>query len=143
MTYKKILSRQKKEKVLLLENLEKYPIIQIACEKTWISRATYYRWIEEDSEFWNKVEIAIQNWRNLVNDIAESNLISLVKEKHPWAIYYRLNNNHLRYSYKNNIQNVIIQTSKQEKKQIQNILSKLNTNEYEEANKKRNGVNDK
>lgn len=138
MATKKILSKQS----LLLENLEKYPIIQVACEKIWIARSTYYRWIE-DSEFWNKAVIAIQNWRNLVNDIAESNLISLVKEKHPWAIYYWLNNNHLRYSYKNNIQNVIIQTSKQEKKQIQNILSKLNTNEYEEANKKRNGVNDK
>lgn len=139
MTTKKILSKQS----LLLENLEKYPIIQVACEKTWIARSTYYRWIEKNAEFQNIANKALQNWKLLVNDIAEANLISLVRGWNYSSIIFWLNNNHPNYSNKNLVQNIILQTTQIEKKQIQNILSKLNTNEYEEANKKRNGVNDK
>ena len=46
-TSNKILKRQKKEKLLLIEQLSKYPVVQVACEKTGVSRATYYRWREK------------------------------------------------------------------------------------------------
>ena len=67
-----IIWRQKQEKKLLLEQLEKTPIIQIVCEKTWISRATYYRWIKEDKEFAKNSRESLLKWISIMNDLAES-----------------------------------------------------------------------
>ena len=39
------------EKMLILEQLKKTPIVQIACEKVGVGRSTYYRWKKEDSKF--------------------------------------------------------------------------------------------
>ena len=46
-----IASRIQEEKKLLLEHLEKTPIVQIACEKSGVGRSTYYRWLEQDKKF--------------------------------------------------------------------------------------------
>lgn len=51
MPSSKVTSRIKQQKALLLEHLEKTPIIQIACEKSGIGRSTYYRWIDQDKKF--------------------------------------------------------------------------------------------
>ena len=40
--------RQSKNKEQLLEILKKTPIVQIACEKAGVGRATYYRWRKDD-----------------------------------------------------------------------------------------------
>ena len=42
-----VVARQMHNKTIILEQLQKAPIVQIACEKTGISRATYYRWRKE------------------------------------------------------------------------------------------------
>lgn len=47
----KTAERQSGEKKILVEQLEKTPVVQIACEKSGVGRSTYYRWIKEDSEF--------------------------------------------------------------------------------------------
>jgi hypothetical protein len=41
--------------------LEKVPIIQVACEKTGISRNSVYRWKREDKSFAKKMDEAIAN----------------------------------------------------------------------------------
>ena len=43
--------KTKKDKELILEQLRKTPIVQVACEKTGIARATYYRWRKKDKRF--------------------------------------------------------------------------------------------
>jgi hypothetical protein len=78
-----IANRQAKNKDKLLEQLSKTPIVQIACEKTNVSRATYYRWRQEDSEFAEKADKAIGYGNLIMNDVAESQLLSLIKDKHP------------------------------------------------------------
>nr|MCW1949131.1 hypothetical protein [Candidatus Shapirobacteria bacterium] len=56
------------EKQLLLDQLKKTPIIQIACEKTGIGRSTYYHWIAKDPEFKKQSEKAVRKGTLLVND---------------------------------------------------------------------------
>lgn len=89
-----ITKRQIKEKESLIQQLKKLPIIQIACEKTGIGRTTYYRWKKEDTDFAFRSDEAIQTGRNLINDLAESQLLSEIKEKNMTAIIFWLKHNH-------------------------------------------------
>jgi len=87
-----------KNKQLLIEQLRKTPIVLVACEKTCISRATFYRWFKEDEKFKELAQEALDEGKKLVNDVAESQLISLVKDKNFPAISYWLKHNHPNYS---------------------------------------------
>ncbi len=87
-----------KNKQLLIEQLRKTPIVLVACEKTGISRATFYRWFKEDEKFKELAQEALDEGKKLVNDVAESQLISLVKDKNFPAISYWLKHNHPNYS---------------------------------------------
>ena len=82
---------------LFLEQLKKTPIVQIACEKLGIGRATFYRWKEEDVEFSKQVDAAIFDGRLMVNDLAESQLIGAVKDRDMRAIIYWLRHHHVDY----------------------------------------------
>lgn len=92
--------RKQKQKVALLEQLKKTPIIQIACEKTGVSRATFYRWKSDDKEFSEAVEVALREGSELVNDMAESQLMAAIKDRNFNAIAFWLRNNHPKYSAK-------------------------------------------
>ena len=50
-----------------------------ACAKVGISRQTFYRWQKEDTEFKEKTLEAIQVGTEFINDIAKSNIISLIQ----------------------------------------------------------------
>lgn len=89
-----ITKRQVKEKGALIDQLKKLPIVQIACEKTGVGRTTYYRWKKEDPDFAFDSEEAIQTGRSLINDMAESQLLSEIKEKNMTAIIFWLKHNH-------------------------------------------------
>ncbi len=89
-----------KSKLDVLEHLSSTPIVQVACQKAGVSRATYYRWRNEDSKFQEKSDLALKEGVSLINDMAESQLLSLIREKHPTSIYYWLNHRHPEYSDK-------------------------------------------
>jgi ABC-type Fe3+ transport system substrate-binding protein len=89
-----------KIKELLIEQLKKTPIIQVACEKTGVGRATYYRWKKEDEEFSTKADEALSEGSSLVNDIAESQLMSAIKDKNLTAIIFWLKHHHPAYATK-------------------------------------------
>ena len=89
-----------KNKELLLEQLKKTPIIQVACEKSGIGRATFYRWKKEDEEFSLKSDEALTEGSALVNDIAESQLMSAIKDKNLTAIIFWLKHHHRDYATK-------------------------------------------
>lgn len=92
--------RQAKEKVLLLEQFRKTPIVQIACEKLGIGRATYYRWRKEDPDFAKEADIAIEEGNKLINDMAESQLLSAIRDKNMTAIIFWLKSHHPSYATK-------------------------------------------
>ena len=87
-------------KNMLLEQLRKTPIVQIACENLDISRATFYRWKSEDEEFATLVDQAVSEGRSLINDVAESQLIGAVKDRNLAAIMYWLKHHHGDYKTK-------------------------------------------
>ncbi|MEA2020779.1 MAG: phBC6A51 family helix-turn-helix protein [Patescibacteria group bacterium] len=87
-----------KNKKLLLEQLKKTPIIQVATEKVGISRATYYRWRKEDKNFAEEAEEAKREGIQLVNDMAESQLLAAIRDRNMTAIIYWLKHHHVDYS---------------------------------------------
>ncbi|MBI3289866.1 hypothetical protein HYZ78_00540 [Candidatus Microgenomates bacterium] len=97
---KAIEKRQNKEKGILLEQLKKTPIIQIACEKIGIGRATYYRWRSEDQKFADEAEKSISDGASLVNDMAESQLMSAIRDKNMTAVIFWLKHHHASYATK-------------------------------------------
>lgn len=97
---KTIENRQSKEKAMILEQLKKTPIVQIACEKSGIGRATYYRWRKDDPEFTKLANEALSEGSLLVNDMAESQLISAIRDKNLGAIIFWLKHHHPNYTTK-------------------------------------------
>ena len=94
----------KKNKVQdeFLEDLSKVPIILVACEKTSISRNSVYRWRKEDSVFAKKMDQALADGVAFVNDMTESQLLTMIKEKNWPAMRFWLS--HRSDNYKNKIE---------------------------------------
>lgn len=82
--------KRNKDKELFLEQLKKVPIIQVACEKVGIARSTVYRWKEQHKTFAEAMEAAITEGEALINDLSESQLLTLIKEKNWSAISFWL-----------------------------------------------------
>ncbi|MCX6740342.1 MAG: phBC6A51 family helix-turn-helix protein [Candidatus Parcubacteria bacterium] len=97
---KKIDLRQSKLKELLIEQLKRTPIIQLACEKITISRATFYRWCEKDKKFADAVAEAIKEGGNLVSDLAESQLMSAIRDGNLSAVVFWLKTHKTEYNSK-------------------------------------------
>ena len=94
----------KKNKVQdqFLEELAKVPIVQVACEKTGLSRNSVYRWRKEDKTFEKKMDEALSSGVAFVNDMSESQLLTLIKEKSYSAISFWLR--HRNDNYKDKIE---------------------------------------
>lgn len=83
-----------------LEELKKVPIVQVACEKSGISRNTLYRWKRDDPEFAKALEGALSDGVAFVNDMSESQLLQLIKDKNFSAVRFWLNKRHPAYKDK-------------------------------------------
>jgi len=90
--------RQATNKELLIEQLRKIPIVHVACEKVGISRASYYRFRKDDAEFLRQSNQALMDGSLLVNDLAESKLISAIKDTNMTGIIFWLKNHHPTYA---------------------------------------------
>ena len=73
-----------------LEQLKKVPIVLVACEKTGLSRNTVYRWRREDEDFAKAMDEALLEGEEFVNDMSESQLLTMIKEKNWPAISFWL-----------------------------------------------------
>lgn len=95
------MKKDKKRNEFLAE-LRKIPIIQVACEKVGLSRTSIYRWKDDDLEFKKEMEQAMADGEAYVNDMSESQLLTLIKEKDWSAISFWLRHHH--NAYKNKIE---------------------------------------
>jgi hypothetical protein len=84
-------------KAAVLEQLLKTPIVEVACSKAGIGKTSFYEWKKSDPEFASAVEEAMKEGYEFVSDIAESQLISLIKKGNFSAVAYWLK--HHRESY--------------------------------------------
>lgn len=85
-----------------LDELRKVPIIQVACEKSGLSRQSIYRWRKEDKEFIKKMDQAYDEGVAFVNDMSESQLLTLIKDQNYQAISFWLK--HRNSNYKNKLE---------------------------------------
>jgi hypothetical protein len=92
------MSKPDQLKKLLIEQLKKTPIVQLACEKTGVARSTYYRWKKQNKAFAKEAEEAIIAGELLINDMAEAQLLSAIRDKNLTAIIFWLKHHHHRYA---------------------------------------------
>lgn len=91
------MSSSKQQRELMLAQLRKTPIVQIACEKTGVSRTSFYRWRREDKAYAEATDRAILEGVQLVNDMAESQLLAAIRDGNITAIGLWLKHNHARF----------------------------------------------
>ena len=84
------MSKKDRVKDAFLDELRKIPIVLVACEKSGVSRNSVYRWKREDKDFSKAMGEAISEGEELVNDMSESQLLTLIKEKNFSAVRYWL-----------------------------------------------------
>lgn len=94
--------KSNKSKQQFFDELRKVPIIQVACERTGISRQTIYRWRRDDRVFAKEMDKAMEDGVAFVNDMSESQLLTMIKEKNWSAISFWLR--HRNSNYKNKIE---------------------------------------
>jgi len=92
--------RKEDDKRAVLEQLSKLPIIQVACQKAGVSRATYYRWRNEDKKFVVDADEAIAEGVLMINDLSESQLITAIRNNNFSAVRFWLMNRHKAYTAK-------------------------------------------
>lgn len=90
--------KTKQQKQAFLEQLPKYPIVQVACEKSGVGRSTYYAWRKEDKSFAKEADEAIKSGTFFINDMAESKLIQNIQNGHTTSIIFWLKNHHKSYN---------------------------------------------
>ena len=117
------------------EELRKVPIVQVACEKTGLSRNSIYRWKKEDNKFSEKMDQAISDGVAFVNDMSESQLLTMIKEKNWSAISFWLK--HRNDNYKNKVElsgvvNTINELSPEQEKLVKKALGLAGVETYEE-----------
>lgn len=95
-----ITRRQSIQKKDLLEKLKETPVVEVACRKIGIARATYYRWKINDEKFAKESELALEAGSALVNDMAESQLLTAIKDQNMTAIIFWLKHHHQAYATK-------------------------------------------
>ncbi len=89
------MKHQAKRKVL--KELENIPIISVAAKAAGVSRQTVYRWLEEDGEFRDAFHKSKRFGTNHINDMSESQVVSLIQQQKWVAVKYWLKNHHPNY----------------------------------------------
>ncbi len=89
-----------KSKADVIKYLKTLPIVEVACKKAGISRNTFYRWRKEDEKFRLRSDRATKIGVHFVNDIAESQLYSAIKDKNMTAIIFWLKSHDKTYANK-------------------------------------------
>ncbi len=92
------MSREKaSDKEIFLGHLKNLPIISVAVKRSGVPRSTIYRWKNDDPVFAKQLAKALSKGVDVINDMAESVIISKIREKSLEASKYWLNNHHENY----------------------------------------------
>ena len=95
-----IRDRQEKLKQALLDQLRRLPIREVAYEKVGVSRMTCSRWRKASKKFAEAMDAASNEGREFINDLAESQVITLVRQGEIKALRLWLQHNSARYANK-------------------------------------------
>ena len=89
---------QLRDKAAILKKLADVRIVEIACKQVGISRATFYRWQEDDYKFQVDCQQAIQQGTDRISDLAESQVVNKIKDGNFRASTYWLEKHHPDYA---------------------------------------------
>jgi hypothetical protein len=89
--------KRNKLKDTIIKELKEMPIIQVACKRAGVSRATYYRWKTEDEDFSQHSNKAMNEGREFICDMSESQIIKSIREGKLPACVLWLKHNDPRY----------------------------------------------
>jgi hypothetical protein len=119
-----ITARQNALKVSFIEQLKRTPVIEQACQKVGLSRATVYRWIKEKKSFEKEMDAALDEGRTFMCDIAETQLFSLIGSQEFKAIALYLKTHSPRYGDTLEVKGLTeeVKLTKEEKRQIRQAL---------------------
>lgn len=90
MKYARVERKIKIQKRLLLEQILKMPNLEIACKKINISRATVYRWRNQDKKFDTEYEETLERGTETTDDFVEAKLFELINRSDSNAILFFL-----------------------------------------------------
>ena len=90
--------RQDKVRKILLEQLRRLPIRELAYEKVGVSRMTCSRWRKTSKKFSREMDAAIDEGREFINGLAESQVINLIRQGKLEAARLWLKHNSPRYT---------------------------------------------
>jgi predicted DNA binding protein len=100
--------KKNKIKKQFLDELRRIPIIQVACERTNVSRTSVYRWKNRHPEFAKEIEEALAEGEALVNDMSENQLLVMIRDKNWSAISFWLRHRNPKFKDKVEITTKII-----------------------------------
>lgn len=92
--------KKAKTKERIIELLKEYPVAVVASKRAGIGTSTMYRWKKEDKEFATAVDKATEEGLLYINGVAESKLISAIKNENLTGIIFWLKNRHAAYGDK-------------------------------------------
>lgn len=82
----------------MITQLEKTPIVEVACGRVGISRMTHYRWLKQDPDYATLVKKAMDEGVSVISDAAETQLINLIKTGSLGAVVHWLRHHHPAYA---------------------------------------------
>lgn len=129
--------KKHKVKDAFLNELRRIPIVQVVCERVGISRNTVYRWRKEDEEFAKAMDEALSEGEALVNDMSESQLLSLIKEKNWSAISFWLRHRNPKFKERIEIEGkveTVQELSSEQKELVRKALELANINLKDHGN---------
>lgn len=134
------MSKKGRLQQIFFEELKKVPIVLVACEKSGISRNSVYRWRREDKDFSKAMDEALAEGEALVNDMSESQLLTLIKEKSWQAISFQLRHRNPRFKDKIEVTSKVEDTGELSPSQAEVVcqalkLAKILPNDKETINK--------
>jgi len=100
--------RQGKQQQALLDHLRRMPIREAAYDKVGVSRMTVSRWRKASKSFVDDMDKAMLEGREFINDLGESQLISLMRQGEIGAIRTWLKANSERYANKLEVKGSIV-----------------------------------
>ena len=92
--------KSNKIRKMLIQELKKMPIVEVACKRVGIGRATFYCWKKGNEEFAKDIDEAIFEGVLFINDMAESKIILKIGQDDMSATRFWLKHHHPAYSDK-------------------------------------------
>jgi len=141
--------KRDKLKDAVIKALKEMPVIQIACKRAGVSRATYYRWRTEDEDFLQQSNEAANEGREFICDMSESQIIKSIQEGKLPACTLWLKHNSPRYGADTTSRgpiSPIVELTPEEEKLFEKALGlsskKIKQKNYDRENQSRRSAKD-